>query len=147
MQLCGVQFYFIFIIMSLPVSRGACSQFISYLVQLVSLLYIYSPSVSSVISELLNVMVCVLLFVLVFYEMPAHRSLPPPVSQLLHSVTVLDWHVSLSASLSLDLVQVKYLSTVKITFTQVVLELVTCNFQCKVSVLLLKMVFRYSLHL
>ncbi len=135
--------------MSLPVSRGACSQFISYLVQLVRLLYIYSPSVSSVISELLNVMVVcllvvvVLLFVLVFYEMPAHRSLPPPVSQLLHSVTVLDWHVSLSVSLSLDLVQVKYLSTVKITFTQVVLELVTCNFHCKVkSVLLLKYGFQ-----
>ncbi len=46
--------------MSLPVSRGVCSQFVSYLVQLVSLLYIYSiyrPSVSLVLCELLNVMV------------------------------------------------------------------------------------------
>ncbi len=57
--------------MSLPVSHGVCSQFISYLVQLVSPLYIYSPSVSLVLCELLNVMVvCLpvvfgLLFVLV----------------------------------------------------------------------------------
>ncbi len=49
--------------MSLPVSRG--SQFIAYLVQLVSLLYIYSPSVSSVLSELLNVMVVCLPVVVV----------------------------------------------------------------------------------
>ncbi len=46
--------------MSLPVSRGVCSDFVSYLVQLVSLLYIYSiyiPSVSLVLCELLSVMV------------------------------------------------------------------------------------------
>ncbi len=61
--------------MSLPVSRGVCSQFVPDLVQLVSLLYIYiyTHSVSLVLRELLNVMVvCLpvvfgLLFVLVCF--------------------------------------------------------------------------------
>ncbi len=61
--------------MSLPVSRGACVQFVTYLVQLVSLLYLYNiyrPSISLVLCDLLSVMVvCLpvvvgLLFVLVF---------------------------------------------------------------------------------
>ncbi len=46
--------------MSLPFSRGVSSQFVSYLDQFVRLLYIfskYSPSVSLVLCELLNVMV------------------------------------------------------------------------------------------
>ncbi len=102
--------------MSLPVSRGVCSQFVSYLVQLVSLLYIYSiyiiPSVAIVLCDLLNVMfVCLplgfgLLFVLVVLwnactEMLAYACFP----QLLNNVTDFDWHVSFtSASLSLYLV-------------------------------------------
>ncbi len=54
--------------MSLPVSRGVCSQFESYLVQLVSLqcIYIYSPSVSLVLCELLNVVVVCLPAILFF---------------------------------------------------------------------------------
>ncbi len=52
--------------MSLSVSRGVCSQFVSYLVQLVSLLCIYSPSVSLVLCELLNVMVVCLPVILFF---------------------------------------------------------------------------------
>ncbi len=54
--------------MSLPVSRGVCNQFVSYLVQLVSLLYIYIyiPSVSLVLCELLNVMVVCLSVILFF---------------------------------------------------------------------------------
>ncbi len=120
-------------LMSLPFSRGVCSQFVSYLVQLVSLVcvcvcvciytytltdhfirdtclianqpitwlqlnpfrhldvvkttsrYIYtqSPSVSLVRCKLLKVMVVclpvIVVLLLVFHEMPSHRSLPLPV--------------------------------------------------------------------
>ncbi len=99
--------------MSLPVSRCVCSQLISYLVQLVSLLYIYCiyTSVSLVLCELFNVMVvCLpvffgLLFVLVFplnvcTWILASACFP----QLLHKVKNFYWHVSFtSASLSLYL--------------------------------------------
>ncbi len=58
-------------LLSLPVSRGVFSQFVSYLVQLVSLLYIiqysiYRPSVSLVLCELLSVMLSVFLWLLAF---------------------------------------------------------------------------------
>ncbi len=102
--------------MLLPVSHGVCSQFISYLVQLVSPLYIYSPSVSLVLCELLNVMVVCLPIILFFvpfgfwlivcssFSMKCLH-IDPCLCLLLHNITVFDWNVSLtSASLSLYLV-------------------------------------------
>ncbi len=78
--------------MSRPVSRGDCSQFASYLVQHVSLLYIacgcWLIVCSTFSMKCLHIDPCFCIF-----------------SQLLHNVTDFEWHVSLtSASLSLFLV-------------------------------------------
>ncbi len=91
--------------MSLPVFNVVCSPFVSYLVQLVSLLCVYS--VSLVVCELLNVMDECLPIILFFVRYGFCFIVCSSFSiklQLLHNVSDFDWHVSLTrASLSLCL--------------------------------------------